>query len=107
MDGFSLKTQSGEVRLPALQAVPLDLVELPVLYEAAACPAENESHIKIHAFLAERAHPVIMTGPRSVIIFSVAEHLLDLAVLQIFSEVDRPDQGSAHDTLVLEGELRL
>ncbi len=106
MDRLALIAQPGTICLLALEGVPLNFVQLPIFYKPAPRPAEYERHIKVHARIPERLHPIIMAGPGAVVILSIAKHLLDLPGFQILSYAHRPDKRCAHDALVLEWEIQ-
>ena len=86
--------------------IPLQLVELPILDKATSCSAEYKCHIIIHTFLPQELHPIVMAGSCTVVILTVAENLLDLPRLKIFSHTDLTDEWSAHHALVLERKFK-
>ena len=65
--------------------------------------------LKVHTRLScllQELHPIVMTGPCTVIILTVAEDLLNLPGFKIVSHTDLTDEWSAHHALVFEREFK-
>ncbi len=99
---LSGEAHSRPVRLIALDAVALDLIEFPVLYKAPSRTAERKFHVVIDTFLPQKLNPVEITGTHSVVVLTVTEHMFYLPRLKIFPHADLPYKRRAHNALVLK-----
>ena len=70
--GFSLVAQVRTICLLTLNAVALDAILLPVLYEASARTAEHEGHVIGSTLITQSLNPFIVTWTRAAVVFSVA-----------------------------------
>ena len=105
-DGPSLKVHTGFISHPALQLLAGQVVALAILDEHGAGLDKAEGHVGIHAFLPQGLYPVEIAGVGTIIVFAAADDLLDLPGSKIRPDAHRPDEGRAHDALVLEGQVK-
>ena len=103
MNGPALIVHAGFISHPALQLLAGQVVAPAVLDEHGAGLDKAEGHIGIHAFLPERLDPIKIAGAGTIIIFAAADDLLDLPGGKVLPDAYWPDEGRAHDALVLEG----
>ena len=103
MNGPALKIHAGFISHPALQLLVWQVVAPAVLDEHGAGLDKAEGHVGIHAFLPERLDPIKIAGAGTIIIFAAADDLLDLPGGKVLPDAYWPDEGRAHDALVLEG----
>ena len=105
MDGPSLKVHTGFISHPALQLLAGQVVALAVLDEHGAGLNKAEGHVSFHAFLPERLDPIEIAGAGTIVVFAAADDLLDLPGGKVLPDAHRPDEGCAHNALVLEGQV--
>ena len=105
-EGTSLKVHSGFISQPALQLLAGQVVAPAVLDEHGAGLDKAEGHVGIHAFLPERLDPIEIAGAGTIIVFAAADDLLDLPGGKVLPDAYWPDEGRAHDALVLEGQVK-
>ena len=82
------------------------MVAPAVLDEHGAGLDKAEGHIGIHAFLPERLDPIKIAGAGTIVVFAAADDLLDLPGGKVLPDAYWPDEGRAHDALVLEGQVK-
>ena len=104
-DGTSLKVHTGFISHSALQLLVGQVVAPAVLDEHGAGLDKAEGYIGIHAFLPERLDPIKIAGAGTIIVFAAADDLLDLPGGKVLPDAYWPDEGRAHDALVLEGQV--
>ena len=68
--------------------------------------AKNKSYIVFHTFVSKRFYPFIITRSCTTVILPVTEHLLYLSRWQVFSNTDGTDEWCAHDSLMLERQVK-
>ena len=105
-DGPALKIHAGFTGHSALQLLVWQVVAPAVLDEHGAGLDKAEGHIGIHAFLPERLDPIKIAGAGTIIVFAAADDLLDLPGGKVLPDAYWPDEGRAHDALVLEGQVK-
>ena len=105
-DGPSLKVHTGFISHSALQLLVWQVVAPAVLDEHGAGLDKAEGHIGIHAFLPERLDPIKIAGAGTIVVFAAADDLLDLPGGKVLPDAYWPDEGRAHDALVLEGQVK-
>ena len=106
MNGPALKIHAGFISHPALQLLAGQVVTLAVLDEHSAGLNKAEGHVGIHTFLPERLDPIKIAGAGTIIVFAAADDLLDLPGGKVLPDAYWPDEGRAHDALVLEGQVK-
>ena len=106
MNGPALKIHAGFTGHSALQLLAGQVVALAVLDEHSAGLDKAEGHVGIHAFLPERLDPIKIAGAGTIIVFAAADDLLDLPGGKVLPDAYWPDEGRAHDALVLEGQVK-
>ena len=104
MNGSALKVHTGFISHPALQLFAWQVVAFTVFDEHSAGLDKAECYVGIHAFLPERLDPIKITGAGTIIVFAAADDLLDLPGGKVLPDAHRPNEGRAHNTLVLEGQ---
>ena len=102
--GLAFEVHAGLVGHPALQLLAGQVVAFTVFDEHSAGLDKAECYVGIHAFLTERFDPIKIAGAGTIVVFAAADDLLDLPGGQILPDAHRPDEGRAHNTLVLEGQ---
>ena len=105
-DGPSLKVHTGFISHPALQLLAGQVVAFTVFDEHSAGLDKAEGHVGIHAFLPERLDPIEIAGAGTIIVFAAADDLLDLPGGKVLPDAYWPDEGRAHDALVLEWQVK-
>ena len=103
MNGPALKIHAGFISHSALQLLAGQVVAPAVFDEHSASLDKAEGHVGIHAFLPERLDPIKIAGAGTIIVFAAADDLLDLPGGKVLPDAYWPDEGRAHDALVLEG----
>ena len=73
---------------------------MAIFHEAPPGATEDEGNFVFFTLIMQGLYPFVVTRPRSIVIFSITQDLLDLVFLQIFFDGYRSDEGSAHNTLV-------
>ena len=106
MDGPSLKVHTGFISHPALQLLAGQVVTLAVLDEHSAGLDKAECHVSFHAFLPEELDPIKVAGAGTIVVFAAADDLFDLPGGKVLPDAYWPDEGRAHDALVLEGQIK-
>ena len=106
MNGPALKIHAGFTGHSALQLLVWQVVAPAVLDEHGAGLDKAEGHVGIHAFLPERLDPIKIAGAGTIIVFAAADDLLDLPGGKVLPDAYWPDEGRAHDALVLEGQVK-
>ena len=106
MNGPALKIHAGFTGHSALQLLVWQVVAPAVLDEHGAGLDKAEGHVGIHAFLPERLDPIEIAGSGTIIVFAAADDLLDLPGGKVLPDAYWPDEGRAHDALVLEGQVK-
>ena len=106
MNGPALKIHAGFTGHSALQLLVWQVVAPAVLDEHGAGLDKAEGHIGIHAFLPERLDPIEIAGAGTIVVFAAADDLLDLPGGKVLPDAYWPDEGRAHDALVLEGQVK-
>lgn len=106
MNGPALKIHAGFTGHSALQLLVWQVVAPAVLDEHGAGLDKAEGHIGIHAFLPERLDPIKIAGAGTIVVFAAADDLLDLPGGKVLPDAYWPDEGRAHDALVLEGQVK-
>ena len=106
MNGPALKIHAGFISHPALQLLVWQVVAPAVLDEHGAGLDKAEGHVGIHAFLPERLDPIKIAGAGTIVVFAAADDLLDLPGGKVLPDAYWPDEGRAHDALVLEGQVK-
>ena len=106
MNGPALKIHAGFTGHSALQLLVWQVVAPAVLDEHGAGLDKAEGHVGIHAFLPERFDPIKIAGAGTIVVFAAADDLLDLPGGKVLPDAYWPDEGRAHDALVLEGQVK-
>lgn len=106
MNGPALKIHAGFTGHSALQLLVWQVVAPAVLDEHGAGLDKAEGHVGIHAFLPERLDPIEIAGAGTIIVFAAADDLLNLPGGKVLPDAYWPDEGRAHDALVLEGQVK-
>ena len=106
MNGPALKIHAGFTGHSALQLLVWQVVAPAVLDEHSASLDKAECYVGIHAFLPERLDPIEIAGAGTIIVFAAADDLLDLSGGKVLPDAYWPDEGRAHDALVLEGQVK-
>ncbi len=106
MNGPALKIHAGFTGHSALQLLVWQVVAPAVLDEHGAGLDKAEGHVGIHAFLPERLDPIEIAGAGTIVVFAAADDLLDLPGGKVLPDAYWPDEGRAHDALVLEGQVK-
>ena len=106
MNGPALIVHAGFTGHSALQLLAGQVVAPAVLDEHGAGLDKAEGHVGIHAFLPERLDPIKIAGAGTIIVFAAADDLLDLPGGKVLPDAYWPDEGRAHDALVLEGQVK-
>ena len=106
MNGPALKIHAGFTGHSALQLLVWQVVAPAVLDEHGAGLDKAEGHVGIHAFLPERLDPIKIAGAGTIVVFAAADDLLDLPGGKVLPDAYWPDEGRAHDALVLEGQVK-
>ena len=106
MNGSALKIHAGFTGHSALQLLVWQVVAPAVLDEHGAGLDKAEGHVGIHAFLPERLDPIEIAGAGPIVVFAAADDLLDLPGGKVLPDAYWPDEGRAHDALVLEGQVK-
>ena len=106
MNGPALKIHAGFISHPALQLLAGQVVAPAVLDEHGAGLDKAEGHVGIHTFLPERLDPIKIAGAGTIVVFAAADDLLDLPSGKVLPDAYWPDEGRAHDALVLEGQVK-
>ena len=106
MNGPALKIHAGFISHPALQLLAGQVVAPAVLDEHGAGLDKAECYVGIHAFLPERLDPIEIAGAGTIVVFAAADDLLDLPGGKVLPDAYWPDEGRAHDALVLEGQVK-
>ena len=89
-----------------MQLLAGQVVAPAVLDEHGAGLDKTEGHVGIHAFLPERLDPIEIAGAGTIVVFAAADDLLDLPGGKVLPDAYWPDEGRAHDALVLEGQVK-
>ena len=89
-----------------MQLLAGQVIAFAILDEHRASFDEAEGDIGIHAFLPERLDPIKIAGAGTIIVFAAADDLLDLPGGKVLPDAYWPDEGRAHDALVLEGQVK-
>ena len=105
-DRTSLKVHTGFISHPALQLLAGQVVAFTVFDEHSASLDKAECYVGIHAFLPERLDPIEIAGAGTIVVFAAADDLLDLPGGKVLPDAYWPDEGRAHDALVLEGQVK-
>lgn len=105
-DGLALKVHTGLIGHPALQLLAGQVVAFTVFDEHSASLDKAECYVGIHAFLPERLDPIKIAGAGTIVVFAAADDLLDLPGGKVLPDAYWPDEGRAHDALVLEGQVK-
>lgn len=106
MNGPALIVHAGFTGHSALQLLAGQVVAFTVFDEHSAGLDKAEGHIGIHAFLPERLDPIKIAGAGTIVVFAAADDLLDLPGGKVLPDAYWPDEGRAHDALVLEGQVK-
>ena len=106
MNGPALKIHAGFTGHSALQLLAGQVVAPAVLDEHGAGLDKAEGHVGIHTFLPERFDPIKIAGAGTIVVFAAADDLLDLPGGKVLPDAYWPDEGRAHDALVLEGQVK-
>ena len=101
----ALKAQPRKIRLSALNSLVGYAVLLSVLDEHRAGLDEVEHDVVAAALVAQRLDPFVVAGPRAVVVLATAEDLLELAGGEVMFGIDRADERSCHEALVLGGNV--
>ena len=86
--------------------LPATDIELSVLDKPTPCSAENKGHVVFRTFIVKALDPFIMARPCAAVIFPVAKNLFDLSRRKVLLNAYRANERSAHDPLVLEGQIQ-
>lgn len=78
---------------------------LPVLDEHRTGLNEVESDVVSATLAAQSLRPFVMARPRPFVVLPAAEDLLKLSGGKVALGIDRPDERSRHETLVLGGDI--
>ena len=105
-DGTSLKVHTGFISHPALQLLAGQVVAFTVFDEHSAGLDKAECHVSFHAFLPEELDPIKVAGAGTIVVFAAADDLFDLPGGKVLPDAHRPDEGRAHNALVLEGQVK-
>ena len=97
---------AGFFCLLALHGSTLNAVGFAAFDKAVSRAAKGEADVVAAAFLAELLHPFIAAGSCAAVVFTVAQHLLDLPCGEVLREADRADERRAHNPLVLKRQLQ-
>ena len=89
-----------------MQLLVWQVVAPAVLDEHGAGLDKAEGHVGIHTFLPERFDPIKIAGAGTIIVFAAADDLLDLPGGKVLPDAYWPDEGRAHDALVLEWQVK-
>jgi len=106
MNGPALKVHTGFISHPALQLLAGQVIAFAILDEHSASFDEAEGDISLYTFLPQGLYPVEIAGAGTIVVFAAADDLLDLPGGQILPDAHRPDEGRAHNALVLEGQVK-
>ena len=106
MNGPALIVHAGFISHPALQLLAGQVVAFTVFDEHSASLDKAECYVGIHAFLPERFDPIEIAGAGTIVVFAAADDLLDLPGGKVLPDAYWPDEGRAHDALVLEGQVK-
>lgn len=106
MNGPALIVHAGFTGHSALQLLVWQVVAPAVLDEHGAGLDKAEGHVGIHTFLPERFDPIKIAGAGTIVVFAAADDLLDLPGGKVLPDAYWPDEGRAHDALVLEGQVK-
>ena len=106
MNGPSLKVHAGFTGHSALQLLVWQVVAFTVFDEHGAGLDKAEGHVGIHAFLPERLDPIEIAGAGTIVVFAAADDLLDLPGGKVLPDAYWPDEGRAHNALVLERQFQ-
>ena len=106
MNGPALKVHTGFISHPALQLLAGQVVAFTIFDEHSAGLDKAECHVGFHAFLPEELDPIEIAGAGTIIVFAAADDLLDLPGGKVLPDAYWPDEGRAHDALVLEGQVK-
>jgi len=96
--------QTGAVRLARLDCLIRYAVNLAVFYEDRASLNEIKGHVMHLALVIEKLHPLIAAWAAAVVVFTAAEHLLDLPLVKVAIYVDLVYERCAHNALMLKGK---
>ena len=89
-----------------MQLLAGQVVAFTVFDEHSASLDKAECYVGIHAFLPERLDPIEIAGAGTIVVFAAADDLLDLPGGKVLPDAYWPDEGRAHDALVLEGQVK-
>ena len=101
----ALKAQARKVRLSALNSLIRYAVLFSVLDEHRAGLDEVERDVVAAALVAQSLRPFVMARPRPIVVLAPAEDLLELAGSEVTFGIDRADERSRHEALVLGGNV--
>ena len=100
-----LEAQSRKIRLSALNSLIRYAVRFSVLDEHRAGLDEVECNVVAAALVAQPLRPFVMARPSPVVVLAPTEDLLELAGGEVAFGIDRADERSRHETLVLGGNV--
>ena len=106
MNGPALIVHAGFTGHSALQLLVWQVVAPAVLDEHGAGLDEAEGDISLYTFLPQGLYPVEIAGAGTIVVFAAADDLLDLPGGKVLPDAYWPDEGRAHDALVLEGQVK-
>ena len=104
--GLAFEVHAGFTGHSALQLLVWQVVAPAVLDEHGAGLNKAEGHVSFHAFLPERLDPIEIAGAGTIVVFAAADDLLDLPGGKVLPDAYWPDEGRAHNALVLEGQVK-
>ena len=89
-----------------MQLLAGQVIAFAILDEHGAGLNKAEGHVGIHALLPEGLDPIKVAGAGTIIVFAAADDLFDMPGGKVLPDAYWPDEGRAHNALVLEGQVK-